>query len=238
MLNINYNDKFGKEGLTFDDVLLIPGESNVEPKNVDVSTNLTKTIRLNTPLMTAAMDTVTETAMAIAMAREGGVGIIHKNMDIEKQADMVDRVKRSENGVIVNPFFLSPENTVKDADDLYSPYVEKFAAPTGQELSNKYHGKIYAIAPTDKSTSGTLNMAMPWKVDVYWKTSDPMGVMWTFENDWYLITWPEDTYRLVIADDPAKPGLKWAIPTNYTAQVLGYKAPNSLTAVSTRTKFI
>ena len=118
MLNINYNDKFGKEGLTFDDVLLIPGESNVEPKNVDVSTNLTKTIRLNTPLMTAAMDTVTETAMAIAMAREGGVGIIHKNMDIEKQADMVDRVKRSENGVIVNPFFLSPENTVKDADDL------------------------------------------------------------------------------------------------------------------------
>ena len=122
MLNINYNDKFGKEGLTFDDVLLIPGESNVEPKNVDVSTNLTKTIRLNTPLMTAAMDTVTETAMAIAMAREGGVGIIHKNMDIEKQADMVDRVKRSENGVIVNPFFLSPENTVKDADDLMGKY--------------------------------------------------------------------------------------------------------------------
>ena len=122
MLNINYNDKFGKEGLTFDDVLLIPGESNVEPKNVDVSTNLTKTIRLNTPLMTAAMDTVTETSMAIAMAREGGVGIIHKNMDIEKQADMVDRVKRSENGVIVNPFFLSPENTVKDADDLMGKY--------------------------------------------------------------------------------------------------------------------
>ena len=122
MLNTNYDFKFGKKGLTFDDVLLIPGESNVEPKNVDVSTNLTKTIKLNTPLMTAAMDTVTETEMAIAIAREGGVGIIHKNMPIEKQADMVDRVKRSENGVIVNPFFLSPENTVKDADALMGKY--------------------------------------------------------------------------------------------------------------------
>ena len=122
MLNTNFDSKFGKEGLTFDDVLLIPGESNVEPKNVDVTTNLTKTIKLNTPLMTAAMDTVTETAMAIAIAREGGVGIIHKNMSIAKQADMVDRVKRSENGVIVNPFFLSPDNTVRDADALMGKY--------------------------------------------------------------------------------------------------------------------
>ena len=122
MLNTNFDSKFGKEGLTFDDVLLIPGESNVEPKNVNVTTNLTKTIKLNTPLMTAAMDTVTETAMAIAIAREGGVGIIHKNMSIAKQADMVDRVKRSENGVIVNPFFLSPENTVRDADALMGKY--------------------------------------------------------------------------------------------------------------------
>ena len=117
-----------------------------------------------------------------------------------------------------------------DDDDPYSPYVERFAAPSGQELSNKYHGKIYAIAPTDKTTSGALNMAMPWKADIYWKTSDPMGVMWTFENDWYLITWPDDTYRIVISENPSKPGLKWAIPTNYTAQVLGYKSPNSLTA--------
>ena len=122
MLNTDFNSKFGKEGLTFDDVLLIPGESNVEPKNVSVTTNLTKTIKLNTPLMTAAMDTVTETAMAIAIAREGGVGIIHKNMPIKKQADMVDRVKRSENGVIVNPFFLAPENTVRDADALMGKY--------------------------------------------------------------------------------------------------------------------
>ena len=122
MLNTDYNAKFGKEGLTFDDVLLIPGESDVEPKYVDVSTHLTKTIKLNTPLITAAMDTVTETAMAIAIAREGGIGIIHKNMSIDNQADQVDRVKRSENGVIVNPFYLSPENTVRDADDLMGKY--------------------------------------------------------------------------------------------------------------------
>lgn len=104
MLNTDFSSKFVKEGLTFDDVLLIPAESHVLPKEVDVSTQLTKTIHLNTPLMTAAMDTVTETEMAIAIAREGGIGIIHKNMSIEKQADEVDRVKRSENGVIVNPF--------------------------------------------------------------------------------------------------------------------------------------
>ena len=122
MLNTDYNQKFGKEGLTFDDVLLIPGESDVEPKNVDISSNLTKNIKLNTPVVTAAMDTVTEIAMAIAIAREGGVGAIHKNMSIEKQADQVDRVKRSENGVIVNPFFLSPENTVRDANDLMGKY--------------------------------------------------------------------------------------------------------------------
>ena len=122
MLNTNFDQKFGKQGITFDDVLLIPGESNVEPKNVKVDTYLTKKIHLNTPIMTAAMDTVTETAMAIAIAREGGIGIIHKNMSIEAQADMVDRVKRSENGVIANPFFLAPENTVGDADFLMGKY--------------------------------------------------------------------------------------------------------------------
>ncbi len=116
MLNTDFSSKFVKEGLTFDDVLLIPAESHVLPKEVDVSTQLTKTIHLNTPLMTAAMDTVTETEMAIAIAREGGIGIIHKNMSIEKQADEVDRVKRSENGVIVNPFFLSPDHLVQDAE--------------------------------------------------------------------------------------------------------------------------
>ena len=115
-------EKFVKEALTFDDVLLIPGESDVEPKDVDISTYLTKKIKLNTPLMTAAMDTVTESEMAIAIAREGGIGIIHKNMSIETQADMVDRVKRSENGVITNPFYLSPDKTVAEADELMGKY--------------------------------------------------------------------------------------------------------------------
>ena len=115
---MEFKEKFVKEGLTYDDVLLIPAESHVLPAEADLSTYLTKTIRLNTPIMTAAMDTVTESDMAIAMAREGGIGIIHKNMTIERQADQVDRVKRSENGVIVNPFFLSPDNLVREADEI------------------------------------------------------------------------------------------------------------------------
>ena len=118
MLDMEYKDKFVKEGLTYDDVLLIPAESHVLPGEADLSTNLTNRIRLNTPIMTAAMDTVTEADMAIAMAREGGIGIIHKNMSIEAQADQVDRVKRSENGVIVNPFFLAPDNLVREADEI------------------------------------------------------------------------------------------------------------------------
>ena len=122
MVNVNAGEKFVKEGLTFDDVLLIPAESDVLPKEVDVSTYLTKNVKLNIPLMTAAMDTVTEARMAIAIAREGGIGVIHKNMSIEAQADQVDRVKRSENGVIANPFFLSPDHTVADADELMGKY--------------------------------------------------------------------------------------------------------------------
>ena len=122
MLNKDYTSKFVKEGLTFDDVLLIPAESNVLPAQVDISTWLTKKIKLNTPIMTAAMDTVTEAEMAIAISREGGIGIIHKNMSIERQAEMVDRVKRSENGVIVDPFFLAPDNTVREADNLMAHY--------------------------------------------------------------------------------------------------------------------
>ncbi|OQA48676.1 MAG: Inosine-5'-monophosphate dehydrogenase [Firmicutes bacterium ADurb.Bin300] len=111
-------DKFGKEGLTFDDVLLVPSHSDVLPADVDLKTRLTKNILLSTPIMTAAMDTVTETRMAIAIAREGGIGVIHKNMTIEEQATMADQVKRSENGVISNPFFLSPDHYVYDAMDL------------------------------------------------------------------------------------------------------------------------
>lgn len=110
------------EGITFDDVLLVPSYSEVIPNQVNLSTNLTKKIRLNIPLMSAGMDTVTEHRMAIAMARQGGIGIIHKNMSIEAQAEEVDRVKRSENGVITDPFYLSPEHTLKDANDLMAKF--------------------------------------------------------------------------------------------------------------------
>ncbi len=116
------NEKFAKEGLTFDDVLLIPAESDVLPKDIDVSTQLTKKIRLNIPMLTAAMDTVTESRMAIAIAREGGIGIIHKNMSIDAQRAEVDKVKRSENGVIINPFFLHADNTVEEANNLMHHY--------------------------------------------------------------------------------------------------------------------
>ncbi|MBQ4092732.1 MAG: IMP dehydrogenase [Firmicutes bacterium] len=115
-------DKFGKEGLTYDDVLLIPQESAVIPKDVDVTTNLTQKIKLNIPLMSAGMDTVTENRMAIAMAREGGIGIIHKNMSIEQQASEVDKVKRSENGVIIDPIYLSPDKKISDALDIMAHY--------------------------------------------------------------------------------------------------------------------
>lgn len=117
-----YGAKFVKEGLTFDDVLLIPAESDVLPNAVDLSTYLTKNIKLNIPLMTSAMDTVTESTMAIAIAREGGIGVIHKNMTIEDQATEVDKVKRSENGVISDPFFLYPQNTAQDAENLMRKY--------------------------------------------------------------------------------------------------------------------
>ena len=117
-----YGAKFVKEGLTFDDVLLIPAESDVLPNGVDLSTYLTKNIKLNIPLMTSAMDTVTESTMAIAIAREGGIGVIHKNMTIEDQATEVDKVKRSENGVISDPFFLYPQNTAQDAENLMRKY--------------------------------------------------------------------------------------------------------------------
>lgn len=110
------------EGITFDDVLLVPQYSQVIPNQVDLSTNLTKKIKLNIPIMSAGMDTVTEHRMAIAMARQGGIGIIHKNMSIEAQAEEVDKVKRSENGVITNPFSLSPEHTLKDADELMGKF--------------------------------------------------------------------------------------------------------------------
>ncbi|WP_226038309.1 IMP dehydrogenase [Aquibacillus saliphilus] len=116
------DDKFVKEGLTFDDVLLLPAKSDVLPRDVSVKTKLSSKINLNIPFISAGMDTVTEAAMAIAMARQGGVGIIHKNMSIEEQAEKVDRVKRSESGVITNPFFLLPDNQVFDAEHLMGKF--------------------------------------------------------------------------------------------------------------------
>jgi len=122
MVNTDASYKFLKEGITFDDVLLIPAKSDFLPKEADVSTRIASSVKLNIPLVSAAMDTVTESRMAIAIAREGGIGIIHKNMSIEEQADEIDRVKRSENGVINDPFFLSPDHTLENADDLMAKY--------------------------------------------------------------------------------------------------------------------
>lgn len=117
-----WETKFAKEGLTFDDVLLVPAHSEVLPREVDLSVNLTPKIKLNIPIISAGMDTVTEAPMAIAMARQGGLGVIHKNMTIEEQAEQVEKVKRSENGVITNPFFLTPSHQVFDAEHLMGKY--------------------------------------------------------------------------------------------------------------------
>ncbi|MGO0058461.1 IMP dehydrogenase [Brevibacillus fluminis] len=117
-----WQNKFAKEGLTFDDVLLVPAKSEVLPRDVDVTITLGKNVKLNIPLISAGMDTVTESALAIAMARQGGIGIIHKNMTVEQQASEVDRVKRSESGVITNPFSLTPDHTVADADALMGKF--------------------------------------------------------------------------------------------------------------------
>src|SRR5699024_3202941 len=115
-------DKFAKEGLTFDDVLLVPQKSNVLPKDVSVETKLTDQLILKSRLISAGMDTVTESAMAVAIARQGGLGVIHKNMSIESQAEQVDKVKRSESGVITNPFFLTPQHQVYDAEHLMGKF--------------------------------------------------------------------------------------------------------------------
>ncbi|MCH5585027.1 IMP dehydrogenase [Shimazuella sp. AN120528] len=117
-----WEEKFSKTGLTFDDVLLLPARSEILPRDVSVSTQLTKKIKLNIPLISAGMDTVTESSLAIALARQGGIGVIHKNMTIEEQAEEVDRVKRSESGVITNPFYLHPGHQVSDAEALMAKY--------------------------------------------------------------------------------------------------------------------
>lgn len=163
-------DKFGKQGLTFDDVLLIPAHSNVLPREVDVTTYLTNEIKLNIPVMSAGMDTVTESDMAIAMAREGGIGVIHKNMSVDEQCKEVDKVKRSEHGVIVDPIFLSPDNTLSDADD----------------LMNKYHISGVPITVEGKLVGIITNRDMRFETDLF----KPISEVMTKEG---LITAPENT---------------------------------------------
>jgi IMP dehydrogenase len=119
---LTHEDKFGAVGITFDDVLLVPSASEVLPRDVNIGTCLTRNISLNTPLVSAGMDTVTESRMAIAMAREGGVGVIHRNMSVQRQAEEVDKVKRSEHGIITDPIYLSPERMVREAADLMERY--------------------------------------------------------------------------------------------------------------------
>ncbi|MGP0587863.1 IMP dehydrogenase [Paenibacillus timonensis] len=139
-----WESKFDKEGLTFDDVLLVPRKSEVLPKEVDVSTRLSDKIKLNIPLISAGMDTVTESALAIAIAREGGIGIIHKNMPIEQQAEEVDRVKRSESGVITNPFSLTPDHLVSDAEQV----MGKFRI-SGVPIVNEEHKLVGILTNRD-----------------------------------------------------------------------------------------
>ena len=167
MANVN---KFVKQGLTFDDVLLIPAASDILPADIELKTHLTKKITLNIPVMSAAMDTVTEYRMAIAIAREGGIGIIHKNMSIGAQAEQVDMVKRSENGVITNPFWLSPDHTLTEADELCAKFKIS-GVPICEE------GKLVGII---------TNRDMKFETDMSQKIRDVM----TKEN---LVTAPEGT---------------------------------------------
>ena len=191
------NSKFQKEGLTFDDVLLIPGKSDVTPNMIKLGTRLAGNVWLNTPIMTAAMDTVTETQMAIAIAREGGIGIIHKNMSIEKQADMVDRVKRSENGVIVNPFFLSPENTVGDADELMGKYKisgvpicrdgKLVGIITNRDLrfmtKNDFSTKISEVMTKEKLVTAPVGTNLAQAQEILRKTAEHMNVLGDFAEE-------------------------------------------------------
>ncbi len=171
-VNTNVGEKFLKEGLTYDDVLLIPAKSDILPKDCNISTRLARDIYLNTPIITAAMDTVTTAPMAIAIAREGGIGVIHKNMSIEEQADEVDKVKRSENGVIVNPFYLSPEHFVFDADELMGKYKisgvpiceegKLVGILTNRDLRflNDFNTKIKDVMTKDNLITGSVGTTM------------------------------------------------------------------------------
>ena len=168
---MDFETKFGKEGLTFDDVLLVPAASDVLPSEVSTSTRITKNVTLNIPIISAGMDTVTEARMAIAMAREGGLGVIHKNLSIEEQAGEVDKVKRSESGVIVDPFFLSPEHRISDA----------------LELMARYHISGVPIVDKDHKLVGILtNRDLKFEENF----DQPIGAVMTKDN---LVTGPVNT---------------------------------------------
>ena len=156
MVNTDERQKFTRQGLTFDDVLLIPAESDVLPADIDLHTQLTRRIRLNIPLMSAAMDTVTEYRMAIAIAREGGIGIIHKNMSIGAQAEQVDMVKRSENGVITNPFWLAPGHTLAEADELMAKYRISGAVSYTHLVLSRLQFWIKAVHQNEKAIAARL----------------------------------------------------------------------------------
>lgn len=168
---MDFQAKFGKEGLTFDDVLLLPAASDVLPSQVDTSTRITNRIQLNIPIVSAGMDTVTEARMAIAIAREGGIGVIHKNLSIEDQAGEVDKVKRSESGIIVDPIFLSPEHSISDA----------------LELMARYHISGVPIVDSDHKLVGILtNRDLKFEENF----DQPIGNVMTKNN---LVTAPEHT---------------------------------------------
>ncbi|AJD32011.1 MULTISPECIES: IMP dehydrogenase [Clostridium] len=170
--------KIIKQAYTFDDVLLVPNKSEVLPKEVNLSTNLTKKIKLNIPLMSAGMDTVTESKMAIAMAREGGMGIIHKNMSIAEQAGEVDKVKRQENGVITDPFYLAPDNTIQDALNLMSRYrISGVPITKGEKLvgiitnrdilfENNYERKIEEVMTKENLITAPENTTIEEAKDI------------------------------------------------------------------------
>ena len=197
------------DGITFDDVLLVPQYSEVTPNMVDLTTHLTKKIKLNIPMMSAGMDTVTEHRMAIAMARQGGIGIIHKNMSIEAQAEEVDKVKRSENGVITDPFFLSPEHTLKDADELMGKFrisgvpitengrlvgiitVDDVMDVMEQEATEDFE-KMAAMLPSEKPylKTGVFQLArnrIPWLMILMLSSMVTGGILLKYENAFSVI---------------------------------------------------
>ena len=157
----HFNERFVGEGLTFDDVLLVPAESNILPPDVDLSTHLTRNIKLNIPIMSAAMDTVTEYRMAIAIAREGGIGVIHKSMPIDAQAEQVDMVKRSENGVITNPFYLGPDNTLEEADNLMAKYRISGVPTVSYTHLDVYKRQVIAAVYTQPGKSVDWHIVLP-----------------------------------------------------------------------------